>query len=89
MLAQEVNIRQQAFSAKTCASARVPTFRISGTAGRIALKFSEWLETHLLGVLQESRYGMHLHVRTCTPLFRISVTDGWIALKFDMRLGNH
>ena len=30
---------------RTCAGADVPAFRISGTAGRIALKFGRWLET--------------------------------------------
>ena len=31
---------------RTCARADVPPFRISETAGRIALKFGVWLETH-------------------------------------------
>ena len=30
----------------TCARANVPLFRISETAGQIALKFGVWLETH-------------------------------------------
>ena len=31
---------------RTCARADVPHFRISETAGGIALKFGLWLETH-------------------------------------------
>ena len=31
---------------RTCAHVDVPLFRISEAAGRIALKFGEWLETH-------------------------------------------
>ena len=31
---------------RTCARADVPVFRISETAGPIALKFGVWLETH-------------------------------------------
>ena len=31
---------------RTCARADVPLFCISETAGRIALKFGVWLETH-------------------------------------------
>ena len=31
---------------RTCTRADVPLFRILETAGRIALKFGVWLETH-------------------------------------------
>ena len=36
---------------RTRARADVPFFCISETAGRIALKFGVWLETHYLGAL--------------------------------------
>ena len=35
----------------------VPPFYISGTAGRILMKFGAWLETNYLSVLHESRVG--------------------------------
>ena len=47
---------------RTCARADVPLFRISETAGRIALKFGVLLETHYLGVLRKSMMG---HISTC------------------------
>ena len=39
--------------ARTYARVDVPLFRISETAGRIALKFGMWLETHKQGFLQK------------------------------------
>ena len=42
---------------------RCALFRISEMTGRITLKFGVWLETHYLGVLQNSRVGTY--VRTC------------------------
>ena len=69
---------------RTCARAYVPLFRISETAGPIALKFGLWLETHQLGVLQKLMVGYR---RTCAPLFRISGTAGRIALKLGVVRG--
>ena len=64
---------------------RFAPFPISETAGRIALKFDVWLETHYLAVSQKSSVE---YIRTCAradvPLFRISETVGRIALKFGM-----
>ena len=57
-----------------------PIFRISETAGRTALKFGLWLETHYLGVLKVNG-GVQVHMRTCAPLLRISGNAGRIALK--------
>ena len=65
-------------------------FSISETAGRIALKFGLWLETHQLGILQELLVGyLQVHVRTCAPLFRISGAAGRIALKLGVWLEDH
>ena len=50
---------------RACIRADMPLFRISETAGPIALKFGEWLETHFLSVLQKSKGWAHLHVRAC------------------------
>ena len=36
---------------------RTPPFSISGTAGRIVLKFCIWLETYKFGVLQKLSVG--------------------------------
>ena len=77
---------------RTCARADVPLFRISETAGWIALKFSVLLETHYLGVLQKSMMGTsaRAHVRTCRCVpFHISETAGRIALKFSLWLETH
>ena len=49
---------------RTCS----PLFRISETAGRIALKFSMWLETHYLSVLQK------LMIGTCARAHPFSVS---------------
>ena len=35
----------------------IPRFRISGTAGRIVLKFGAWIETNYLSVLHKTRVG--------------------------------
>ena len=48
-------------------------FRISGTAGRIALKFGEWLETNYLSVLHKSRVG---YICTCAYPFPY-LDSGW------------
>ena len=66
-----------------------PLFRISETAGRIALKFGVSLENRQPGILPKSRVGAQLHVCTRAPLFRISETAGQIALKFGMLLEAH
>ena len=42
---------------RTCSRADVPLFCILETAGQLALKFGVWLETHYLGVLQNSSVG--------------------------------
>ena len=57
--------------------------RISGTAGRIALKFGLCLETYwLLASFTQTKNGVHLHVRMCI-LFRILGTTGRIPLKLE------
>ena len=71
---------------RTCARADMPLFHISEMAGRIALKFGVWLETHQQGVLQNFMVG---HSFTCAPLFRISELTGRIALEIFMWLEAH
>ena len=70
----------------TCARNDAPDGR---AAGRNALKFGVWLETHKLGILQKSRVGTSAreYVQMCS-LFRISETAVRIALKFGVLLGS-
>ena len=66
---------------RTRARADVPLFRISETAGPIALKFGVLLGSHEIGVLQTSRLGYsctceHAHVQMCHfPYLRNGWTD--------------
>ena len=47
-------------------------FRISGTAGRIALKFGVWLETNQLDDLHQSGLG---YICTCARTYLFSVSQ--------------
>ena len=80
--------------ARTCAY----LFHISERAGRIALKFGMWLETHQLSILQKLMLGTCAraaapggysceHVGMYASLFRISGADGRTALEFGVWLG--
>ena len=78
----------------SCTRARAHPFCISETAGRIALKFGMWFETHYLSLLQrdplpkrltEGNNGVNVHVRMCC----ISGTAGQTALKIGVWLGDH
>ena len=57
-------------------------FRICGMAGRIALKFGVWLETHyIVWRFTKVNVGVQVHVRTCAPLFYIPEIAGRIVPK--------
>ena len=60
--------------------------RMSGTAGRIALKFWCAVRDKLTMRFKLLRGGIHLHVRTSASRFRISGTAERIAPKFGMLL---
>ena len=68
----------------------VPHFRISGTAGRIALKFDAWLETPLSRRFYKSlRWGSsaRTHMQMCS--FCISESAEQMNLKFGVWLVTH
>ena len=69
---------------RTC----IPLLSISGTAGRIVLKFG--VARGLLAKrLQEAMGGVNLHVRTCAPEFNTSEINGCFLLKFGILLEIH
>ena len=51
----------------------LPSVRISGTAGQIALKFVVWLEINYAMRFTPLRSGVHLHVRSPFPY----LGNGW------------
>ena len=66
-----------------------PRFRISGTAGRIVLKFGAWLWTSYQSMhFMHTTSGLYsyLHVLTFSPFFHIPVSTGRIMLKFGVLL---
>ena len=63
-------------------------FRVLGTAGRTALKFGMWLETHYFGILQKLTVG---HRGTCLRAHPFSVSREWFygfVLKLGVWLGD-
>ena len=70
-------VLQKSMMLHCCTCARL--FLISGTPGRIALKF--WCVIMGPTAMRFNDEWSTLHVRTCAPLFHISATAGRFALK--------